>query len=256
MSKRLEVLFTPAEFYALARRDLSDTICVVFDVLRATTSIVTDLGNGAREVIPAESIEEALNLKTLHPDALLAGERNGFRITRSLTGTTDFDLGNSPREFSALKVEGRSIIMTTTNGSRALRACRGAAHVVAGCFLNMAATADACRKASNLIIVCSGTHEEAAYEDTLAAGSLADKLWENYQQDEIADSARIARHIYIAARGHLIGGAVFATNGRRLMGIPELKEDVDFCLRENVRNDVLAVLRDGSVIGVPPETSL
>ena len=252
MNRRLEVLFTPADFYALAKRDLSRTTCVVFDILRATTSIVTALANGAKEVIPAESIEEALNLKTHNPEALLAGERNGFRITKDLTGTIGFDLGNSPREFSVSQVSGRSIIMTTTNGSRALRACAGAEHVFAGSFLNMGVTAEACREASNLIIVCSGTHEEASYEDTLAAGSLADKVWENFPQDEIADSAQIARHIYIAARGNLLGGAIFATNGRRLMAIPELKEDVAFCMRENARNDVLAMVRAGAVISMKP----
>src|SRR6185437_5993383 len=97
--KTLEVLFTPADFAALKGRNLSETLCVVFDVFRATSSMVTALANGAEAIVPVSEIPEALAIKERAPGVLLAGEREGVRIDAALTGGTDFDLGNSPREF-------------------------------------------------------------------------------------------------------------------------------------------------------------
>ena len=126
MESTLEVLFAPAEFEALGARNLSNTVCVVFDVLRATTSMLTALASGAERVYPVREISDALALRTRLPQsALLAGERHGLRIRAAMTGGTDFDFGNSPREFTADRVAGKSIIMTTTNGTRALHACLG-----------------------------------------------------------------------------------------------------------------------------------
>ena len=175
----LEVTFTPAEFAALRQRDLSHTVCVVFDVLRATSSMVTALANGAREIIPVCEIAEAVALRQTRPDLLLAGERDGVRILRAQTGSVDFDLGNSPREFTCERVAGRSLAMTTTNGTRALQACRGARGVLVGSFLNLSAVADwlARERVDSLLVVCSGTHEETAYEDVLGAGAFFGELF-------------------------------------------------------------------------------
>src|SRR5262245_5284580 len=115
MMPSLEVLFTPADFAALEARDLSETVCVVFDVLRATSTIVTALANGASAIFPVAEISEALAVRRKEMDVLLAGERNGLRILNHLTGSIAFDLGNSPREFTRAKVAGRPIAMTTTN---------------------------------------------------------------------------------------------------------------------------------------------
>src|SRR6266508_6551746 len=114
MGCNIEVLFTPAEFRALPQRDLANTVCVVFDILRATSTIVTALANGAAAFIPVEEISEALTRRRQRPDALLAGERDGLRIGAALTGGVEFDLGNSPREFTREKVAGKTIIATTT----------------------------------------------------------------------------------------------------------------------------------------------
>src|SRR5262245_32683092 len=110
--KTLEVLFTPTEFIALKQRDLSDTVCVVFDVLRATSSMITALANGAAAIIPVTDISEALAWRQRDPAVLLAGERDGLRIRAALTGSADFDLGNSPREFARDKVAGKTVVMT------------------------------------------------------------------------------------------------------------------------------------------------
>src|SRR5207253_57583 len=137
----LEVLFTAAEYAALSTSDLSETACVVFDIFRATSTIVTALAHGAEAVIPVAEIPEALALREQNPDIVLAGERDGLRISAELTGGIDFDLGNSPREFTPGRVRGRRIALSTTNGSRALRACAGAKAVLVGSFLNLNATA-------------------------------------------------------------------------------------------------------------------
>src|SRR3989442_9567203 len=101
MKKTLEVLFAPAEFVVLPRQDLSQTVCVVFDILRATTSMISALANGAEAIIPVGEIGEALELRRQHPDYLLAGERDGVRIRSPLTGGVDFDLGDLPREVTS-----------------------------------------------------------------------------------------------------------------------------------------------------------
>jgi 2-phosphosulfolactate phosphatase len=251
MESHLEVLFTPAEFSALPGRDLSGTHCVVFDVLRATSTMVTALANGAAQIFPVPEIAQALRLRADHPAALLAGEREGVRILSARSGGVDFDLGNSPREFTAERVAGRDIIMTTTNGTRALQACLGARRILPGAWLNLGALARRLHsgEAARLLIICAGTHEEAAYEDTLAAGALCDLVWAQFEIEPewISDSAHIARQIYLDA-GSDVEGALqrHSRNARRLLSSAGLREDVPFCLRRDAL-EVTAELREGAV---------
>jgi 2-phosphosulfolactate phosphatase len=249
MTATLEVLFTPDEFVALARRDLSGTVCVVFDVLRATSTMVTALGNGAAGIIPTAEIAEALLIRGRQPDVLLAGERDGLRILASQSGGVDFDLGNSPREFTREKVAGRTLAITTTNGTRALRACAAAQKVIVGSFLNLRATADFLAQAAplHLLLVCSGTFEEAAGEDMLGAGALCDLLWARYETGTVSDSARMARRLFGFEQGDLLSAVSQFRNGRRLCARPELRDDVAFCLRRDVLALVGEMGRDGVV---------
>src|SRR2546425_5274821 len=106
MITTLEVLLSPAEFAVLRDRDLSQTVCVVLDILRATSSMVTALANGAEAIIPVAEISEALAIRQQRPEVLLAGEREGVRITAARSGGVEFDLGNSPREYTTGKVQG------------------------------------------------------------------------------------------------------------------------------------------------------
>jgi 2-phosphosulfolactate phosphatase len=252
-STSLEVLLAPAEFEALAARDLRRTVCVVFDVLRATSSMVTALGNGAAAIIPAAEIAEALQVRQQRPEVLLAGERDGVRILASQTGSVPFDLGNSPREFTREAVAGRTIVMTTTNGTRALRACAKARKVLLGSFLNLGATADFLSKTKpeSLLLVCSGTFEQAAAEDALGAGALCDLLWDNYAAGAVADSAFMVRSLYELAKSDLTEALFQTRNGRRLCSRPELREDVPFCGRRNVFN-LLAEMTSDGVVGAGP----
>jgi 2-phosphosulfolactate phosphatase len=252
MSATLEVLFAPAEFEALPRRDLSDTVCVVFDVFRATSTIVTALANGAAAIIPIAEIADALTLRRQHPDILLAGERDGLRIHAGMTGGIEFDFGNSPREFTAARVKGRTIALTTTNGSRALRACAPAKEVLVGSFLNLAATAAYLRRnpAPNLLLVCSGTGREASYEDLLGVGALADLIWTEFDESGVADSAWAAWELYKNNRLNLLNAAADSRNGRRLRSIPDLRDDVPWCLDRD-RFPLVAKLNGDSVTTLP-----
>lgn len=242
----LEVLFTPADFGALKQRDLSETVCVVFDILRATTSMTAALANGAAAIVPVSEIPHALEVKKRQPDVLLAGEREGLRIRAAQTGSIDFDLGNSPREFTADNVRGKTIAMTTTNGTRALNACVGAKKIFIASFLNLRALAQAIAGSENLMLVCAGTFEEAAYEDTLAAGALADMVWKNYEGGKIADSSQMAREIYRSAAQDLSKAILFSKNARRLLANPDLHDDVPFCLQRDTVHFV-AEMREGII---------
>lgn len=248
MKRTLEVLFTPAEFNTLPARDLSQTMCVVFDVLRATSVMVTALDAGAAGLIPVGTIEEAVASHRLKPELLLAGERHGLRITAAQSGGVDFLFGNSPREFTTEKVKGRTIVTTTTNGTRALQACKGAAEVLVGAFLNLDALAKRLEQEKrSIVIVCSGTGEEAAYEDTLAAGALCDELMKGGFTGRVVDSAQIARAVYLQEQGNLLGAMQRASNGARLLAMPDLMDDVAFCLRRDAMPLLAGMGKDGVV---------
>jgi len=245
------VTFTPAEFEALKGRDLSRTTCVVFDVLRATSTMAMALSNGAEAIVPVAGIAEALRLRERQPAVLLAGERDGVRIRASLTGSIDFDLGNSPREFTRDKVQGKTIVMTTTNGTRALRACAGARRALVCSFLNLRATAEFLAKKGPfpLLLVCGGTEEEAAYEDVLGAGALSELLWPHSSEGVVADSALMARRLFAAETADLAAAFGGSRNGRRLLGLDALREDVAFCAQRN-RVNLAAGMDRGGRIGV------
>ena len=249
----LEVLFTPADFEALKHSDRGGKVCVVFDVLRATSSMVTALGHGAVEILPAASIAEALDLRQRHPDCLLAGERDGVLIRSNLTGSVDFDLGNSPYEFTSDRVRGRTIVMTTTNGTRALRACAGAGATLICSFLNLRATADYLTQLAprDLVLVGSGTGEQAAYEDVLCAGALADLLWAQRSIGAVDDSAFLARRLFIIEAPDLAAAFAQARNGRRLLAQPDLREDVAYCARRDCFSLVAGLDKDGAVKTIP-----
>ena len=199
MSARVDVFFGVV---ALPPSEWQGRIVVVVDVLRATTSIATALANGARAVIPFESAEDAVvRFKSFErSEVLLAGERRMGRIS-------GFDLGNSPAEFTREVVEGKTILMTTTNGTAALTAVQGAAEVVLGAFVNLAATVgvlrSAVRRGLPVAIVCAGSERQFAMEDAVCAGRLlraiarrvADAPWNDAARAVVALDRRYGRDL-------------------------------------------------------------
>ena len=231
---KLDVLLSPVEFESLVERDLSSTCCVVFDVLRATSTMTVALANGANGILPCGTIDEAIEARAANPNLLLAGERGGLRITAEISGSVDFDLGNSPREMIPKTVSGRELAMTTTNGTRALKACAGAQRVWLGCFLNLSVLGQAIRdcQPEQLLLVCAGTGYNSALEDVLGAGAICDFLWNDLGQ-AASDAARLARDHYCNSCDQLLKIASQAANARRLFSIESLAKDVPFCFHRD-----------------------
>jgi 2-phosphosulfolactate phosphatase len=245
----LETLLSPTELPALAQRDLRGTACVVFDILRATSTFVTALQQGAQAIVPVSEIAQAVAIRKLKPEVLLAGERDGVKIRAAQSGGIDFDLGNSPREFTLGRVRGKIIVSTTTNGTRALQACAKAKLVLAASFLNLTATADYLRGQKEILLVCAGTGENAAAEDILAAGALIDLLasGKNTHATKSADSTA-ARATYVQAVLTGLTAAIGnSQNGQRLLANPALRDDVAFCAQRDIFNLVAAMHADGSL---------
>lgn len=166
---RIDVVFTPAE---LPRGLVSGRTVAVVDVLRATTSIVHALVNGARRVVPVATLEEAVRKaeELGRDDVLLCGERD-CQLIRG------FDLGNSPEEFTPARVAGRTLVMTTTNGTPALLAAADSAECLVGALVNAGAVAERIAAAGrDALVVCSGREGRFAYEDAYCAGVILREL--------------------------------------------------------------------------------
>jgi len=244
----IDTLLSPAELPALAHRDLRGTACVVFDILRATSTFVTALHHGAAAIIPVNDIPTALVLRRQRPEVRLAGERDGVRIAAALTGGVAFDFGNSPREFTPERVRGQTIVSTTTNGTRALRAGAAAKTVLAASFLNLAATADYLRGEKELLLICAGTGEHMASEDINAAGAMIELLITGQKErPKLSANAFVAQKAYAVSSEHFPNALRDSENGRRLLAIPELRDDVAFCARRDVFNLVAVLHADGAL---------
>lgn len=184
---RADVRFTIPE---AGSTDLDGTVAVVVDVLRATSTLTTALARGARAVYPAASIDEALRLSQSlgREDTLLCGERKGLKIE-------GYDLGNSPLEFTEEAVEGKRLIMNTTNGTRAFLAVEDAETVLALSFLNLGAVAEAVLRQAprRLLVLCSGREDVFALEDAVCAGALLQRVENGGMELELGDGARAAK---------------------------------------------------------------
>jgi len=246
----IETILTPGELPALANRDLGNTACVVFDILRATSTFVTALQNGASEIIPVSEIDQAVARRHEHPHCLLAGERDGLKIRAAQSGGVDFDFGNSPREFTPEAVRGKTIVSTTTNGTRALRACTGAKCVLAASFLNLTATVRFLQagKYTELLLVCAGTGENPATEDILAAGAIVELL-EIYEgrRMNITNNTFSAKTTFSVAKEHFARAVRDSHNGRRLLANPDLRDDVAYCSQRDIFNLVAVMSTDGVI---------
>ena len=201
----IDAALNPAEIALLPKRNLSNTTCVVFDILRATSSMVTGLAHGVTAIWPASTIEEARDLKAELPDAVLGGERHGDPIE-------GFDIGNNPLEY--LHLQGRRVITTTTNGTVALRACSHSERVLVGALLNLEALREEIVRhpVQQLLLICAGTFETFALEDAIAAGLLAAL----FPEAELTDAAQAVRGTAAQYKSPL-KALLAARNGRALV---------------------------------------
>ena len=218
---RIEVCFTPRDYREL---ELPVHTAVVIDVLRATSSIATALYNGCEQLLPVETVEEARELRTeKYTDALLAGEREAILIP-------GFDLGNSPFDYDKPKVHGRTIIMTTTNGTSALHAASRAETVYTASFVNAGAVCEAVGGISDLVIVCAGTKGRFSVEDTLCAGLLADRLSDGAV---LGDTALAAQAMYRYFAKDITSRVKQSSHAAKLIRLG-FEKDIEYCLQTDV----------------------
>ncbi|MGC8594516.1 MAG: 2-phosphosulfolactate phosphatase [Candidatus Kryptoniota bacterium] len=217
---RVEVLFTPAEVDELSMRSKN---VVIIDVLRASSTICTALTNGAKEIIPTPDVESATKIASnLSPDShLLGGERQGKRID-------GFHLGNSPLEYSAEKVAGKTIVFTTTNGTGAIYKCRYASVAIIGSFLNLSAVVQVMRETGNeWTILCAGQQANFSIEDAACAGMILSKL-NTSQLAETDDAGLTCMILYKNFKGNILRMMKKSSHGQYLISIG-MKEDLKYC---------------------------
>jgi 2-phosphosulfolactate phosphatase len=185
---RADVFFLPQEVGAT---DMANRVVAVVDVLRASTSIAAALANGARAVIPLGSSEEVVaRAKSLtRSEVRLAGERK-------MKPVPGFDIGNSPHEFTKEAVEGKTVLMSTTNGTAAILAIQGARDVIVASYVNFSAVLSMLRTAlrggTDVAIVCAGHERRFAIEDAACAGLFVQHLTSKNSKAEINDAATSA----------------------------------------------------------------
>jgi len=210
-----------------APAELAGRTIVVVDILRATTTVVHALAAGTQKVIPLLEIDEARARKTqLGAQALLGGERGGKRID-------GFDFGNSPAEFTSERLAGKTLLFTTTNGTRALAHAQQGKRVLLGAFVNLSAICRELAAAEEIDILCAGTDQEITREDVLFAGAVATEL-RAARSYECNDQAEIAADAWRSAVQQMTAGSPLAALLRGSQGARNLIEigqerDIEIC---------------------------
>jgi 2-phosphosulfolactate phosphatase len=221
---KIEVCLTPA---LLPLYKLESSIVVVIDIFRATSSICYGIENGAEAIIPVSQVEEcAAYHGTGH---LLAAERNGEVVE-------GFDFGNSPFAYTPEKVAGKTIVLTTTNGTHAIQLSRSAKRIVIGSFLNLSSLSQWLEEENeNVILLCAGWKNNFNLEDSIFAGAVVNKLKsDKYILD---DAAIAAEDLYLLAKDDLGKFLAKSSHTERLKKLG-IEEDIAFCLNVDVTNSI------------------
>jgi 2-phosphosulfolactate phosphatase len=210
---------------AVSRGDL----IIVIDVLRTTTSIITALSNGANSVIPAETIREAYQLRRKHPDYLLVGERNGRK-------PRGFDYGNSPQEFASEQIYSKNLIITTTNGTKALIDSMRARWVLSGAFLNAGAIAKKAVEISDeeqigISFVLAGERDRFSLEDFVCAGAIIERF--RCGNAHFSDATLAAMLAFKQVRSNLCDNIATGKHARDLIELG-FKRDIEFSCQMDV----------------------
>lgn len=239
MQRKIEVCLTPAliDLYAI-----ENSIVVVIDILRATSSMVYGIDNGAQAIIPVAQVEECMSYAG--KGYLLAAERNGEVVE-------GYDFGNSPFSYTAEKVAGKTIVLTTTNGTKALHLARKrASQVVIGSFLNLKAL---CRwlktQEKDVLLLCAGWKDQFNLEDTIFAGAMVNQLRSGFTHYD--DASVAAEDLYLLAKDDLRAYIHKSSHSHRMVAL-NIEEDVKFCLQTNIcqaipvlEGDQLVALKTG-----------
>jgi 2-phosphosulfolactate phosphatase len=207
--------------------DVSNSIVVIIDVLRATSTIATALHNGAKEIIPVDSVPDCIKIGK-EISAITAGERDG-KIAEGL------QYGNSPFEYSADFIGGKTLVLTTTNGTKLLHMAhaRGAKEIITGSFPNISNVVNyILQKNTNVILACAAWKDKVNIEDTLFAGAVANRIKEQF--DVQCDSTQMAESLYLTAKNDLYEFMKErnATHYHRLTKY-HLEKDIRYCLTDD-----------------------
>ncbi|MBB5648160.1 2-phosphosulfolactate phosphatase [Pedobacter cryoconitis] len=221
MQRKIEVCLTPAliDLYAI-----ENSIVVVIDILRATSSMVYGIDNGAQAIIPVAQVEECMSYAG--KDYLLAAERNGEVVE-------GYDFGNSPFSYTAEKVAGKTIVLTTTNGTKALHLARKrASQVVIGSFLNLEALCEWLKtQEKDVLLLCAGWKDQFNLEDTIFAGAVVNQLRSGFTHYD--DASVAAEDLYLLAKDDLRAYIHKSSHSHRMVAL-NIEEDVKFCLQTNI----------------------
>lgn len=233
MSKRnLETCFSPS-LYEPDRHH--DSIIVIIDILRASSAICTAFANGAEAVIPVATVEEAKEYKS--KGYLVAAERDGFVL--------DFaDFGNSPFNFTKEKVEGKTIVYSTTNGTGIIKMASGAGFIVIGSFLNISSlTGWILNHENDVLLFCAGWKNRFNLEDSLCAGAIASRLLSTSLYSTICDSTHAAIDLWSAAGNNVIG-YIEKTAQRSRLREKGLDDCIEFCFTPDYTSKI-PIIRNG-----------
>ena len=232
------------ELYATAgsvEKDLRNCVVIVVDVLRATSVMTTAVQNGVRSIIPVSEVEEAVDMARQlgNQRVLLCGEREAKPIP-------EFHLSNSPLEYTADMVSGRVMVMTTTNGTRAILRARDAKQLLIGSLLNASAVAQAAGSCGeNIAIICAGTYGKFSLDDILCAGAIISRILEIDGKQYLDDLARTALTLYDSYKDDLRAPLAGCAHVQRLKALG-MEKDIDFCLQEDIM-DVVPCYLDGVI---------
>jgi 2-phosphosulfolactate phosphatase len=236
---KIDVFFAPQPNY---KGSLKEKVVVVLDILRATSTIVTALGNKAAAVVPVIEPEDADNFaKKFAPENVITGgERKGFKIH-------GFELGNSPLEYTEAKVGEKTIILCTSNGTRAINWARDAGEVLIGSYLNLQNVVSYLAKSrQDVVLVCSGREGVLSLEDLSCAGMIVAALNQKIKDLEMTDTAKVA--MYASQQAGLMGLREFISQTDHGRDLKELgmEEDLSFCVTVN-RFNILPRFQEGQI---------
>ncbi|RYY60355.1 MAG: 2-phosphosulfolactate phosphatase [Chitinophagaceae bacterium] len=220
--------------------DLNSAVVVVIDVFRATSTIASALYNGAKCVIPVDSVPKAIEISR-NIDGIAAGERDG-KIAEGLLH------GNSPLEYNRGFIENRTLVLTTTNGTRLLHMAleRGADTIVSGSFPNLSAVCDyLVQENKDVVLGCAGWKDRFNLEDTLFAGAVISQVKKHFTIH--CDSSLMAESMYQKNKKDLMGAANKFTHYHRLVERFGLIDDIQFCLTPDIAN-VIPVYHEGKLV--------
>ena len=220
---KLEVCLSPALLHLY---DTKDAVVVIIDVFRATSTIAAALHNGARSVIPVASVTECIELGKETANSITAGERDG-RIAEGL------EHGNSPSEYPEEFVKGKTLVLTTTNGTRLLHMVKDAATIITGSFLNLNAVCNFLSGQNrNVLLACSAWKDRFNLEDTLFAGAVANHVQDQY--DINCDSTRAANYLYQASGGKDFISFLKESSHYKRLAAYGLEQDMEYCATPNL----------------------